>query len=61
MKNEKLRKKEYEEMKKMGELPGMDDLMAVYGEYEKLMRISMEYFKEMETKFTLSTTDSSIY
>ena len=51
--------KELEEMKKMSESAGIEDLMAVYGEYQKLMQISMQYLKEMDIKFTLSTTDST--
>ena len=58
-KTERLREKEYNEIKKMGELAGINDLMAVYGEYERAMRISTEYLKEMGPKFTLSTTDNT--
>ena len=58
-KTEKLRKKQYDEMKKMGELAGIDDLMAVYGECDKLLRVSGEYLKELEPKSTFSTTDNT--
>lgn len=60
LKNEKLRKKEYDEMKKIGELAGINDLIAVYGEYNKELKISNEYLKELEPKIILSTTDNTI-
>jgi len=50
---------EYEEMRKLGEQAGIVDLMSLYGEYQKWMQISMEYLKEMDIKFTFSTTDST--
>jgi len=51
--------KEFEEMKKIGESVGIEDLMAVYGEYQKVMQIAMQYLGEMSVKFTFSTTDST--
>ena len=60
LKNEELRKKEYNKMKKMGELAGIDDLIAVYGEYNKELIISNEYLKELEPKILLSTTNDTI-
>ncbi|GAH83780.1 unnamed protein product [marine sediment metagenome] len=60
LKNEKLRKKEYDEMKKIGELAGINDLIAVYGEYNKELKISNEYLKELEPKIILSTTNNTI-
>jgi len=50
---------EYEEMKRLGEKAGIEDLMSLYGEYQKWMQISMQYLKEMDAKFTFSTTDST--
>lgn len=60
IKNEKIRRKEYDKMKKMGELAGIDDLIAVYGEYDKELKIGNEYLKELEPKIMLSTTDNTI-
>jgi hypothetical protein len=60
LKNKELRKKEYDEMKKMGELAGINDLIAVYGEYNKELIISNEYLKELEPKILLSTTNDTI-
>lgn len=60
LKNERLRKKEYDEMKKIGELAGINDLIAVYGEYNKELIISNEYLKELEPKILLSTTSDTI-
>ena len=60
LKNEELRKKEYNKMKKMGELAGIDDLIAVYGEYNKELIISNEYLKELEPKILFSTTTDTI-
>ena len=56
---EKKLKRELEEIKKLEENVGIEDLMAVYGEYQKAMQISAEYLKEMNVKFTFSTTDTS--
>jgi len=53
------KERELEEMKKIGESAGIEDLMAVYGEYQKLMQLSMQYLKEMDVKFSFSTTDST--
>ena len=50
---------EYEEMRKLGENAGIEDLMSLYGEYQKWMQISTLYLKEMDVKFTFSTTDST--
>ncbi|MCW7074490.1 MAG: hypothetical protein OCU24_01375 [Candidatus Methanospirare jalkutatii] len=50
---------EYEEMRKLGENAGIEDLMSLYGEYQKWMQISTQYLKEMDVKFTFSTTDST--
>jgi len=59
-KNDKTIKKEYDKMKKNGELAGINDLIAVYGEYDKELKISNEYLKELEPKIILSTTDNTI-
>jgi hypothetical protein len=53
----KKKEKEIEEMKKLGDVAGIEDLMAVYGEYQSLMEIATQYLKETEPKFTFSTTD----
>ncbi len=58
-KNKTEKEIEYEEMRKLGEQAGIVDLMSLYGEYQKWMRISMQYLKEMDVKFTFSTTDST--
>ena len=57
--NKTKREIEYKEMRKLGEKAGIEDLMFLYGEYQKWMQISMEYLKEMDVKFTFSTTDST--
>lgn len=57
--NKTKKEMEYEEMRKLGEQAGIVDLMSLYGEYQKWMQISMEYLKEMDIKFTFSTTDST--
>ncbi len=51
------REKEFEDLRKIAELPGIDDLIAVYGEYEKSMRTSMMYLKEIYPKFISTTTN----
>jgi len=58
-KNEKTRRKEYDKMKKGGELTGIDDLIAIYGEYDKELKIGNEYLRELEPKIMLSTTDNT--
>jgi len=58
-KNKTEKEIEYEEMRKLGEKAGIEDLMSLYGEYQKWMQISMQYLKEMDVKFTFSTTDST--
>jgi len=58
-KNKSEKEIEYEEMKKLGEEAGIEDLMSLYGEYQKWMQISMQYLKETDMKFTFSTTDST--
>jgi len=50
---------EYEEMRKLRENAGIEDLISLYGEYQKWMQISMQYLKEMDVKLTFSTTDST--
>ena len=51
--------KEIEEMRKLGESAGIEDLMAVYGEYQRLMQIAAQYLQETSPRFTFSTTDSA--
>jgi hypothetical protein len=58
-KAKKEKEKEIEEMKKLGESAGIEDLMAVYGEYQRLMQIATQYLKETGPRFTFSTTDST--
>ncbi|MHC1566911.1 MAG: hypothetical protein ACXQTD_04125 [Candidatus Syntropharchaeia archaeon] len=58
-KNKTEKEMEYEEMRKLGENAGIEDLMSLYGEYQKWMQIAMQYLKEMDAKFTFSTTDST--
>jgi len=53
------KEREYEEMRKLGKNAGIEDLMSLYGEYQKWMQISTQYLKEMDVKFTFSTTDST--
>ncbi len=57
--NKNEREMEYEEMKKLGKQAGIDDLIALYGEYQKWIDISMQYLKEMNMKFTFSVTDNT--
>ena len=58
-KDKEKKKKEIEEMKKLGEFAGIEDLMAVYGEYQRLMQVATQYLKEIGEKFIFSTTDST--
>ena len=51
--------REYEKMRALGEKAGIEDLMFLYGEYQKYMQLSMEYLKEMDVKFTFLTTDGT--
>jgi len=46
-------------MNQAKKMPGVAELMEVYGEYELLRRQTREYFGEMEPKIILSTTDTS--
>jgi len=55
----KQKEKEIEEMRKLGESAGIEDLMAVYGEYQRLMQIATHYLKETGPRFTFSITDST--
>jgi len=57
--SKKEKEKEIEEMRKLGESTGIEDLMAVYGEYQRLMQIATQYLKETGPRFTFSTTDST--
>ena len=56
---EKKEKEEIEEMRKLAESAGIEDLMAVYGEYQRLMLIATQYLKETGPRFTFSITDST--
>ena len=60
LKNKELIKKEYSEMKKMGELAGINDLIAVYGEYNKELIISNDYLKELEPTCLVCTTRGTV-
>ena len=51
------KKKDFKGLRKNIELAGIEDLMVIYEEYQKLMQISMNYLKEMDIKFSFSTTD----
>jgi len=53
------KEKEIEEMKKLGEFAGIEDLMAVYGEYQRLMQLATQYLKEIDPKFAFLTTDNT--
>jgi len=57
--NKTEREMEYKEMRELGEKAGIKDLMLLYEDYQKWMQISMQYLKEMDVKFTFSTTDST--
>ena len=57
--SKKEKEKEIEEMRKLGESAGIEDLMAVYGEYQRLMQIATQYLKETGPRFTFSITDST--
>lgn len=41
------------------EIPGIAELMIVYGRYEELIRQTRQYFEGMEPKFAFSTTNST--
>jgi len=58
-KNQTKQEIEDEEIRKLGEKPGIEDLMRLYGEYEQWMQITMQYLKEMDAKVIYSTTDST--
>lgn len=58
--NKKSSEAEYNKlMKQAKKMPGIAELMEVYGEYELLLRQTRGYFGEMEPKIILSTTDTS--
>ncbi|MBU3902453.1 MAG: hypothetical protein KJ886_01540 [Candidatus Thermoplasmatota archaeon] len=46
-------------MTRAKKMPGIAELMEVYGQYELLLRQTQEYLGEMEPKIILSTTDAS--
>ena len=46
------KEKEIEETRKLGESAGIEDMMAVYGEYQRLAQIATQYLKETGQRFT---------
>jgi hypothetical protein len=50
---------EFEELRKLGEKAGVNDLLAIYGDYCKLMQASYEYLEAMDQEFSFSTVDTS--
>jgi hypothetical protein len=60
--NSKIKKKEeIEEMKKLSKIVGVEDLMFVYEEYQKLMQIATQYLNETVPKATFLTTNNTSY
>ncbi|RLF70865.1 hypothetical protein DRN85_07755 [Methanosarcinales archaeon] len=53
------KREEIEELKRLAESAGIEDLMAVYEEYQRYMQIASLYLKETGVRYTFSTTDSS--
>ena len=52
---------EYEELiKKAQEMPGIIELMKVYGQYEEMIYKSNYYLGAIKPKIISSTTDSSL-
>lgn len=51
--------KDFEEIRKIAQKTGIEDLMIVYGNYQKYIEISMRYLKEMDAKVNLSTTNNT--
>ena len=51
--------KDFEELRKIAQKTGIEDLMIVYGNYQKYIEISMRYLKEMDAKVKLSTTNNT--
>lgn len=50
---------EYNEMRKLGEKAGIEDLISLYEGYQKWLQISAQYLKEMDVRFTFCTSDST--
>ena len=54
------KEEEYKDiLKGLEENPGIADLMRIYSDYQKIIRSSNKYLQAMQTKFTLSTSNSS--
>ena len=51
--------KEFDEIKSLSGSPGIEDLIAVYGEYQNLMQIASQYLRETAPRFTFSVSDRS--
>lgn len=51
--------REFEELKKLGEKAGVNDVLEIYGGYCKLIQASYEYLEAMDQEFSFSTVDSS--
>lgn len=51
--------KEYNELRQEAEKAGIADLLKVIGDYNELVKMSSEYFQEMNQKYTSSTLDCS--
>jgi len=58
--SDSLRVRELTMMKQKATALGIEDLMAVYGEYRELIDLAETYLCEIWEKFTFSTTDRSI-
>ena len=46
-------------VKGLEENPGIADLMRIYSDYQKIIQTSNKYLQAMQTKFTVSTSNSS--
>lgn len=52
-------KKEFEDLLKLGENAGIEDLIMVYGHYEEIFNQSKEYLDEFDPKYISTTSDST--
>lgn len=51
---------EYKDIVKgLEENPGIAELMKIYSDYQKIIQTSNKYLQAMQTKFTVSTSNSS--
>jgi len=54
------KEEEYKDIVKgLKENPGIADLMRIYSDYQKIIQTSNKYLQAIQTKFTVSTSNSS--